>query len=113
VAANTYDAGRADALAVPTAGPELAAMVAGLIGPWLKEIAAQRNKLLTITEAAEQLGMSKGRVYELMYKGEFASVQVPSSTDGRRATRRLEQSEIDAFIARYRVSAPETRGGVL
>ena len=78
-----------------------------------KEIAAQRNKLLTITEVAEQLGMSKGRVYDLMYKGEFASIQIPSLTEGRRATRRIEQSEIDAFIARYRVSAPETHGGVL
>lgn len=108
-----YQAGKADALAMPTAGPELAAIVADLIGPWLEQIAARRNKLLTITEVADQLGMSKGRVYELMYKGEFASIQIPSSTDGRRATRRIEQSEIDAFLARYRVSTPETHGGVL
>jgi excisionase family DNA binding protein len=107
-----YDAGRADALAMPTAEPQLAAMVAGLIEPWLREIAAHRHKLLTVPEVADQLGLSKGSVYELMYRGEFASIQIPSE-NGLRATRRIEQTEIDAFIARYRVSAPETRGGVL
>lgn len=50
-----YEAGRADALTVPTGGPELAAMV---------------------------------------------------------ADRRVKQSEIDAFVARYQVSRPETHGGV-
>jgi hypothetical protein len=35
-----YEADRADALTVPSAGAELAGMVAGLIGPWLEQIAA-------------------------------------------------------------------------
>jgi len=106
-----YEAGRADALATP-AGPELAAKVADLLAPWFEQIAGRRNKLLTLTQVADQLGMSKGAVYDLMYRGEFASIQIPSDS-GRRATRRVEQSEIDAFIARYRVSTPTTHGGVL
>jgi excisionase family DNA binding protein len=107
-----YDAGRADALATPAAGPELAAKVAELIGPWLEQIAARRHRLLTVTEATEQLGMSRNSFYDLMYRGELTSVQIPGK-GGRQSSRRIEQTEIDALIARHRVSAASTLGGVL
>jgi hypothetical protein len=72
----------------------------------------RRDKLLTVAEVADQRGMGKTAVYALMYRGEFASVEIPSD-NGKWATRRIEQTEIDAFIARYRVSTPTTPGGVL
>src|SRR5208282_5066564 len=55
-----YQAGRRDAAAelVPTA--ELADRVAALLAPWLEAIATSRvPRLLTMTQAAEQLGMSR------------------------------------------------------
>jgi hypothetical protein len=56
--------------------------------------------------------MSRTAVYGLLHRGEFASVEIPSG-NRKRATRRIEQAEVDAFIARYRVSTPEMHGGVL
>jgi excisionase family DNA binding protein len=86
--------------------------VADLIGPWLQQIAAQQHSLVTVAQAAKQLGLSRGSIYDLLYRGELASVQIPSQ-NGRRSTRRIEQTEIDALVARYRVSAASTPGGVL
>jgi excisionase family DNA binding protein len=110
---DAYEAGRADALAeAPAAIPELAAKVAELIAPWLEQIAAQRGpKLLTIAQAAEQLGMSARGTYELMYKGHLSSVEIPSTGTSDRKSRRIEQAEVDAFIARHRVGPITTRGG--
>lgn len=80
---------------------DLAARVATLIMPLLEQIAAQRRRLLTVTEVAEQLHLSRGVVYELTYKGELRSVEIPSASE-KRATRRFEQAEVDAFVARHR-----------
>lgn len=107
---DAYDAGRADALAeTPAAIPEVAARVSELIAPWLEQIASQRGpQLLTVAQAAEQLALSKSAVYQLVYKGELPSIEIPSK--GRQAIRRIEQTEVNAFIARYRVDSATTHG---
>lgn len=107
-----YDAGRADALAMPAAGPQLAAMVAELNTPWLEQIAGQGRRLRTVAEAAAQLGIGKVKFYELIKSGELATVELPTPGDGRarrrvgqagpRASHRVEEAEIDAFIERNR-----------
>lgn len=95
----------------PDLAGEVAARVAELIRPLLRQAASQpQNRLLTVAEACEQLGMSRTAVYQLMYRGEFPSVQIPSENGGK-STRRIEQAAIDAFIARYRVEHPTTHGG--
>ncbi len=91
--------------------PELA--VLGAVPATQSHLDVPGPRCSTLSEVAEQLGMSRDRVYELMYKGEFASIQIPSSESDRRATRRVERFEVDACIARYRVSTPENHGGVL
>ncbi len=60
-------------------------------------------KLLTVAEAMEQLGIGKVKIYELMGAGEIAFVSLPPHT--KQAGRRIEQSQIDAFIARHRQPA--------
>jgi len=107
-----YQAGKRDAAAeiVPTA--ELAHRVAALVAPWLEAIATSRGpRLLTMTQAAEQLGMSRGKFYDLVYKGGLPSVELPSRT-GKSSTRRVEQAAIDAYIEQHRVTYPATAGGV-
>lgn len=96
---DAYDAGRADALA----SPEIGAGRADLLDQIRHAVAdfSRRPQLLTVAEVAGQLGMGKTAVYDLLRRGEFASIEIPSGS-GRRATRRIEQSEIEAFIARYR-----------
>ena len=96
-AQEAYDAGRADALAIPESGQILADLVAEIRSA-CSDFAAQRPRLLTVTEVGEQLGMGKTAVYELLHRGEFASIEIPSG-NGKRPARRVEQSEIDAFIA--------------
>lgn len=111
-----YDAGRADALAglTGTASPaDLAAQVARLLGPMLAELAqGQPPKLLTVAQASEQLGIGKTRLYELIHAGEIATIELPTSSGapgrryvgdtGAKASRRVEQTEVDAFIERHR-----------
>lgn len=111
-AEEAYQAGLRDALANPVPTPELAERIAGMLGPWLEALAATRGpRLLTIAQAAEQLGMSRTKLYELMCQGGLASVEIPSAEGGRN-TRRIEQSAIDAFIEQHRVAYPTTGGGV-
>jgi excisionase family DNA binding protein len=93
----------------PDPAGELAARVAGLIMPLLEQIAAQRRRLLTVAEVCEQLHLSRSVVYELMYKGELRSVEIPMG-NGKRATRRFEQAEVDAFVARHRTGPVTTPG---
>ena len=107
-----YQAGIRDALANPEAGPELAERIVASLSPWLDALAAARGpRLLTVAQAAEQLAMSPPKVYELVYKGELPSVEIPSGSASR-STRRVEQSAVDAFIDRHRVTYPTTAGGV-
>lgn len=104
-----YDAGRADVLGNTAGTAELAAKVAELLAPLL---AGQRHRLLTIAEASEQLGIGKTRLYELIHAGEIATIELPTSSGapgrryvgdtGAKASRRIEQTEVDAFIERHR-----------
>jgi excisionase family DNA binding protein len=105
-----YDAGRADALAdSPAAAAEVAARVAELITPLLAQHSTgPRPPLLTIAQAAKQLGMSVRGMYELVYQGHLASVEIPSTGRTQRKTRRIEQTELDAFIEQNRVKGVTT-----
>ena len=60
-------------------------------------------KLLTVAEAMEQLGIGKVKIYDLMRAGEIAYVSMPPHT--LQSARRIEQAEIEAFIARNRKTA--------
>lgn len=67
----------------------------------------QTALLHTVAETATLLGFSERTVWDLIRSGELASVAVPSATGrGKRAMRRVERSEIDAFISRNRATAP-------
>ena len=105
-----YEAGIRDAKADPPLTAEQATRVAAILAPYLEQIAAARRpQLVTVAQAAEQLGMSATKVYELLYQGLLASVEIPSE-NGRRSTRRIEQAAIDAFIDRHRVTSGSTPG---
>jgi hypothetical protein len=56
--------------------------------------------------------VSKSAVYQLVYKGDLPSVEIPSAKTARglATMRRIEQAEIDAFIARHRVTSVTTHG---
>jgi|HubBroStandDraft_5_1064220.scaffolds.fasta_scaffold09397_5 excisionase family DNA binding protein len=56
--------------------------------------------LVTVADAARQLGISVRTIYELMSAGELASIKLRPSQQGGR---RIEQAEIDAYIKRNRV----------
>lgn len=64
---------------------------------------ATTPKLLTPAEAMEQLGIGKAKLYELMGCGEIPYISLPPHT--KQAGRRIEQGDIDAFIARHRQTA--------
>ena len=51
-------------------------------------------KLLTVVEAAQQLCLSRSKVYELLADGELPSVRI-----GR--TRRIMTSDLADFVARH------------
>lgn len=61
------------------------------------------SRLLSVEEACEQLGIRKRKIYELMGSGELASIKLPPGS--KQSGRRIEQSEIDAFIERNRVAS--------
>lgn len=111
-----YKAGLADAAAAIQATPELAAQVARILSPWLELIAQraqERHRLLSAPQVAEQLGVSKSQAYQLMYSGDLASIQMPAArgTTGRALRRKVEQSEVDAFIERNRITGGVTTPG--
>lgn len=55
-------------------------------------------QLLTVMEAADALGLSRSKVYELLAAGEMPSVRI-----GR--TRRIAVNDLKWFIDRHRVDA--------
>ncbi len=61
------------------------------------------TRLLTVEQACEQLGIKTRKFYELMASGAIATIKLPPGN--QQSGRRVEQSEIDAFIARNRVQA--------
>lgn len=68
-----------------------------------------QQPLRTVAETAKLLGVSESTVWVLIRGDEpqLASVEIPSAKGaGRRSTRRIEDTEIQAFIARNRVGTP-------
>ena len=67
--------------------------------------------MLTVNEVCGQLGIGKTKFYDLINKGELEAVNVnpaPKRLVGERGPRRslrVEQSAVDAYKARNRVSA--------
>lgn len=100
-----YQAGKRDRVADPEGGPDLAERIAAVLAPLLEAAAAPRVPLLTVPQAAEQLGVSRELVYQLMRRGELEFVQLPLRTGARWSGRRIEQAAIDAFIERHRVTS--------
>lgn len=66
---------------------------------------SQPRKLLRVTEAAAQLGVSREQVYVLMRNGELPYVQ-GKARSGKPGWRQIEQAVIDAYIERNRATAP-------
>jgi predicted DNA-binding transcriptional regulator AlpA len=78
--------------------------------------ATETPKLVTLAEAMEQLGIGKVKLYELINSGAIVTVELPTpggtaarrrvGESGPKKSRRIEQAEINAFIARNRAEAP-------
>jgi excisionase family DNA binding protein len=101
-----YDAGVADARAQPQTTPEMAAELAALLLPLIEDLAARRQPppLLTVAQAAAQLGLSESSVWVLMRSGELPSVEIPSARgEGKRVSRRIRQADVDELIDRHTV----------
>lgn len=66
------------------------------------------NKPLhTVEEAAELLGVSVSTTWVLIREGALASIEIPSARgSGKRSMRRIEATEISAFIERNRATTP-------
>jgi excisionase family DNA binding protein len=105
IAEEAYQAGLRDAAADPEAGAELAERIAALLAPLLEAAAAPRALLLTVPEAAAQLGISREFAYQLMRRGELEHIQLPLRTGAKWSGRRIEQFAVDAFIERHRVTS--------
>jgi excisionase family DNA binding protein len=103
-----YQAGKRDALASPQARPELAEQIARALAPLLEKLAASREpdapKLVRVTEAAEQLRVSKSQIYMLVRAGILDAERLTSHT-GSEGAIRIKQSAIDAYIKRDRVTS--------
>ena len=65
-----------------------------------------KPRIVSVPEAAKQLGVSRDYMYKLVKSGEIPSIRMPSTTGGKRGTfgwgLRIEQAEIDSFIQRAR-----------
>lgn len=55
------------------------------------------TRLLSVTQAAEQLGCSRGHIYGLIAAGELSAVEIKAK--GTRSKTRVLASEVEAFIA--------------
>ena len=73
------------------------------------------DRLLTLAEAQEVLGIKKTKMYELINGREIETVDVsagepkparPVGEPGPRASRRIQESEIKRYVERNRVPAP-------
>lgn len=67
------------------------------------------DAMLTTTEAAAKLGVSRSTLMRLIYAGELETIRIPpvnpSSTDGSRPEHRIEPAEIQRFKDRNRQRA--------
>jgi len=72
---------------------------------------SQPSRMVTVVEVCEQLGIGKTKFYDLVNKGELAVIDINGvgkrlpGEIGRRRSIRVEQTAVDAFKARNRVSA--------
>jgi len=64
------------------------------------------SQLWTVEEARDLLGIGHDKIYKLMRSGELAYIQLPPGT--KRAPRRIEQREIERFLAANRVGGAVT-----
>jgi excisionase family DNA binding protein len=71
----------------------------------MSEAATTAPRVLTVPEAAEQLRVTRGQIYNLINAGVLAHIRYPKRTGDEDGAIRIEQSEIDAFIQRNRVTA--------
>lgn len=58
--------------------------------------------LIKIADAADQLSLSRSKVYELIAAGEIAVVKIGKSA-------RIERTELERFVARMRGEAHDPR----
>lgn len=65
---------------------------------------APRPALVTVAEAARQMSTDDRQVYRYIYDGLLAHVRLPSRGNGNGRIR-IEQSELDKFIAGCRQAA--------
>lgn len=66
--------------------------------------APETGRLLRRREAADYLGVGYSKFHELVRRGEFGCVEIPSA-GGVRPGKRYPQAELDAFIERHRSPA--------
>jgi len=62
---------------------------------------AQDNKLLTVIQAADVLGISRRQLYNLINAGEITTIRIPSRT-GNTGEHRIEPQVIEDFKNRHR-----------
>ena len=62
-------------------------------------------RMLTVAEAATQLSLSRDQVYRLISAGHLTSCRYPGRTGSGDGPRRIEQTEVDRFIAACRQDA--------
>jgi excisionase family DNA binding protein len=63
------------------------------------------TKLLSMPDAAERLGCSRGYIYRLIASGQLRSVDIRVTGNTRPKTR-VYADEVEAFIARQTSTAP-------
>ena len=73
------------------------------------------DRFLTLAEVQEILGIGKTKMYELINSGEIGTIDIawgppkpprPVGRPGPRASRRIRQSDLEAYIERNRAAAP-------
>lgn len=65
---------------------------------------ADGKLLYRVPEAAESLGLSRAKLYQLMASGEIESVKIANS-------RRIPSAELEAFVNRLRTPPAENGSG--
>ena len=60
---------------------------------------------LTVAQAADRLGVHRNHVYQWISAGLIASVRYPSRNGGPGGPLRIEEAEIERFLARHRQEA--------
>ena len=61
--------------------------------------ATRAERMLTVGEAADQLGVDRSQIYHWIRNGRLPSVQYPGRTGSDRGPRRIRQTAVDKFLA--------------